>query len=37
MESKVFDLNYIGLDNLIFKYEIDSCNFKNIKSNLSVY
>ena len=37
MKSKVLDLNYIGLDNLILKYEIDTCNFENIKYDLSVY
>jgi hypothetical protein len=37
MKSTVFDLTYIGLDNLMLKYEIDTCNFENIKSNLSVY
>jgi hypothetical protein len=37
MKSKVFDLNYIGLNNLMLKYEIAACNFENIKSNLSVY
>lgn len=37
MKKKLLDLNYIGLNNLIFKYEIDSCNFENTKFNLSVY
>lgn len=37
MKSKVLCLNYIGLNNLIFKYEIDTCNFENIKYGLSVY
>lgn len=37
MKNKVLDLNYIGLNNLMLKYEIDTCNFENIKHNLSVY
>ncbi len=37
MTSKVLDLNSIGLDNLMLKYEMDTCNFENIKSDLSVY
>lgn len=37
MKSKVLDLNSIGLNNLMLNYEIDTCNFENIKHNLSVY
>lgn len=37
MKSKVLDLNYIGLNNLILKYEMDTCNFENIKYDLSIY
>lgn len=37
MKSKVLDLNYIGLNNLMLKYEMDTCNFENIEYDLSVY
>jgi len=37
MKNKVLDLNYIGLNNLMLKYEMNTCNFENIKFNLSVY
>lgn len=37
MKSKVLDLDYIGLNNLMVKYEMNTCNFENIKFNLSVY
>lgn len=37
MKSKVLDLDYIGLNNLMVKDEMNTCNFENIKFNLSVY
>ena len=37
MKIKVLNLNYIDLDNLILKYEMDTCNFENIKYDLSIY
>ena len=37
MVKKVFNLNYIGLKNLILKYEIDTYNLENIKYDLSIY
>ncbi len=37
MKSKVLDLTYIGLNNLMLKYEMDTCNFENREYDLSVY